>query len=461
MSLNLIGQEQALARLEAALKTSTAEQTELLLLRRSQAVTRYAHGEIHQNVYQDDVQVGVRVVVNGAVARLTVHSLEPDALARTLAQAVATAKLLQPNPLFKSLAGPQADSTGPATAPYFYASVAGQLPQTRADAVREIVAAAEGAGFASFGTYKATVDELAVVNSLGVRAYAPSTTAYLRALFDNGQGTGYADALSRDADELDAAALGRTAAEKCRLNQNQREIAPGDYAVVLEPDCVADMVRFPVGWGLHARAVQDGYSFMIDKLGQRVTGAQVTLWDDARDPRCRPLAIDYEGQPTQRVNLITNGVAEGVVYDSYTASQEPGKTTTGHAYNPFEYGDAVLPANVLMAAGEASISDLVSHLERGLLVTRLHYTHCPDPQRVVATGTTRDGTFLVEDGKIVAAVRNLRFTQSVLELLDTVEELGQAKLCQDWWSQNGMGDINYYVPALRIGRCTFTGVTTF
>lgn len=461
MSLTLIGQERALQLLEDALKTSTADQTEITMLRETQAVTRYASNQIHQNVYQHDVIIGVRVVVNGAVARLVVHSLDRGDIATTIQQAVDTAKLLQANPLFKSLPGVQADSVFGPNAPYFYESVAGQLPQARADAVREIVAAADADGFGAFGTYKTTTNELTVVNSLGVRAYTPSTTAYLRALFDNGEGTGYADALTRDAATLDPQQLGRDAAAKCRRNRNQQEIAAGDYEVVLEPDCVADMVRFPTIYGLHARAVQDGYAFMIDKLGQKVTGDKVTLWDDARDPNCRPLPIDFEGQPTQRVNLITDGVAEGVVYDSYAASQEEGKQTTGHAYNPFEYGDTALASHVIMQSGTASIDALVRNVKRGLLLTRLHYTHCPDPQRVVATGTTRDGTFLIEDGEVVAAVRNLRFTQSILELLDTVEELGQPKLCQDWWSQNGMGDINYYLPALRIGRCTFTGVTTF
>ncbi len=462
MSLPLLGRDRALTILEDALKGSPADQTELTMLTERTAVTRYANNEIHQNVLQENTKVGMRVVVNGAVARSQANSLAPADLAAAIEQAIALAKLLQPNPHFHSLPAPQPDAEGPADAPYFYKSVSEQNPQARADAIRQIIAVADEHGFSCFGTYKTTVTELAVVNSLGVRAYAPNTSAYLRALFDNGEGTGYGDMLNRDAAALDPLAIARTAAEKCRLNRNQITLPLGDYAAVLEPDCVADMVYYPVSYALNARSVQDGRSYLTGKFGQQVTGKLVTWWDDARDPRCMPTAIDYEGMPTRRVNIVTDGIAEGVVYDSYAASQEEGKRSTGHAANPLNGNEGYpYPRNLLMQWGEATTADLVRGMKRGVLMTRMHYTHCPDPARVIATGTTRDGTFLVENGEIVAAVKNMRFTQGIFDLFNTTEAVGQPKVCQDWWCQNGMDDVNYCLPSVRVGKITFTGVTTF
>jgi predicted Zn-dependent protease len=114
-----------------------------------------------------------------------------------------------------------------------------------------------------------------------------------------------------------------------------------------------------------------------------------------------------------------------------------------------------------MPVGKSSVEEMIGNVERGVWVTRFHYTHCPDPKRVIATGTTRDGTFLIEDGKVVGAVKNLRLEMGVLELLSSLQQVGEGKLCQDWWAQNGMASTNYFVPSMRFGSCKFTGVTTF
>jgi predicted Zn-dependent protease len=210
-----------------------------------------------------------------------------------------------------------------------------------------------------------------------------------------------------------------------------------------------------------ARQVLDGQSFMSGRLGERVASEVVSIWDDPTDPRCLPLAIDYEGLPAQRVDMINKGLAKGPVYDSGTA-QEAGTRSTGHASDPFDEFPSGPSANhIAMAAGDTAVQDMVTRVKRGVWVTRFHYTHCPDPKRAIATGTTRDGTFLIMDGEIVGALKNLRLEMSVLDLLSSLQEAGEGKLCQDWWAQNGMATTNYFVPAMRFGRCTFTGMTTF
>jgi PmbA protein len=449
--------------LEAALAASPAEQTEIALLRDHTAITRYANSEIHQNVAQENARAAVRVAVGGATARVFTNDISRAGLIRAAEDGVALARLQAPNPRFHSLPAPDAGAAPDREAPpSYFTSTAELSPEARAEAVGQVIDLARSAGYEAFGAYRSSRGALSVVNSLGVRAHAAYTTAYLKALAESPAGAGFGDSLSRDAAAIDPQAVGAAAVARARLNHDRREIPPGDYAAVFEPNAVADMIHFPASVGLGAREYQDGQSFMSGRLGQTVTGAGVTLWDDPRDPRCMPLAIDAEGMPSVRVPLITGGVAAGVVYDSETAGLEAGRRSTGHAAAPFDDDEGnPAPGHLVMPEGTESSLGLARRMRRGILVTRFHYTHCPDPKRVVATGTTRDGTFLVENGEIVAALRNLRFGMSVLDLLAGVEGQGQGKCCQDWWSMNGMGSAFYYVPALLFSRVTFTGVTTF
>jgi predicted Zn-dependent protease len=202
--------------------------------------------------------------------------------------------------------------------------------------------------------------------------------------------------------------------------------------------------------------MQEGRSFMVGKIGEQIVDPRVSIWDDASDPRGLPLPFDFEGVPKQRVDLIENGVARGVVYDSYRAGKEEGKTSTGHALPaPNSFGP--FPLNTFFGAGDATLEEMIASTERGLYITRFHYTRPVEPTKVVVTGMTRDGTFLIEDGKIACPVRNLRFTQSYLDALNHVDMIGK-----DHRLLSGMGGLGGTVqPALKLGSFAFTGVTEF
>ena len=458
----LIGEAEALSILEDALKGSPADQTELVLSTDSTDVTRYANSEIHQNVSQLNTRLSVRVAVGRTTARVFTNSLRVGDLRRTIAEAVQLTRLQSPNPRFQPLPAPDMGYDMPAKSPQsFFTSTAGLSAQERAEAIGWVIDAAAADGYRAFGAYRSSASELAVVSTTGVRSYASYTTAYLKALVEGSSGTGFSDAYDRDSDRIDSSKVGLDAIRKCRANHDQREIEPGEYEAIFDPNAVADMVRFPAVWGMGARSVLDGQSFMSGMIGERVAGEMVSIWDDPTDPRCLPLAIDYEGIAAQRVDIIDNGVARGPVYDTATAL-EAGTRSTGHSSEPFGDFPAGPEANhIVMPVGEGSVAEMVANVERGVWVTRFHYTHCPDPKRVIATGTTRDGTFLIEQGKVVGALKNLRLEMGVLDLLSSLQQVGEGKLCQDWWAQNGMASTNYFVPSMRFGSCRFTGVTTF
>ena len=458
----LLGEAGALATLEDALRLSRADQTELVLVSDRTEVTRYANSEIHQNVSQLNTRVSVRVAVGQASARAFINSLDRDALIRSIEDATALARMQAPNPSFKSLPVPDMAYGPPESVPQsYFDSTAALSPQARSEAVGIVIDAAAAEGFSAFGAYNSSTAEMAVASSTGIRSYASYTTAYLKALVEGPHGTGFGDALNRDAGLIIPSEVANQAVFKCRANHSQGEIEPGEYEAIFDPNAVADMLRFPAVWGMGARSVLDGQSFLSGRIGERVAGSQVSIWDDPGDPRCLPLAIDYEGLPSRRVDIITEGIAIGPVYDTQTAS-EAGARSTGHAASPFsDFLEGPTADHVIMPVGEATIEQMVSRIRRGVWVTRFHYTHCPDGKRVIATGTTRDGTFLIRDGEIVGALKNLRLEMGVLDLLSTLEEAGAGKLCQDWWAMNGMATNNYFVPTLRFGSCRFIGVTTF
>jgi PmbA protein len=480
---HLLGQAAALNRLEDFLKMVPPKtgQVELVLEREQVAVTRFAHNRIHQNVSNRDVRLWVRAIVGGSVASMACNTLDDAVVRDTIEQALKIARLMpdRQHPGFAMSSGDSGHNTEPGSAGLsfpgqdtpgtpgasFVEATANQTPEDRARTIAELVAPVQEAGLEGYGTYKNVLTELAVANTQGLRSYAAGTSGYLKGLIEtaNGKQAGYADQLSRDVTTLDPLSLARTAIQKCLLNKDQIELGPGEYEAVLEPNTVADLVRFMVIHGCGAQQLQDGRSFMTGRFGEQVTGENINLWEDPASPYSMPFPLDYEGQLARAVPLVSNGRAAGVVYDRVTAARAPGHVSTGQATTPWNNtGDTVpLPQHIVMAGGDKPIEDLIKNVKRGLVITRLHYTHCPDPRRVVATGTTRDGTFLVENGEIVAAVKNMRLTQSVLDMLSTVEELGESKTCQDWWTANGMGITNYYLPALRVGRCTFTGNTTF
>jgi predicted Zn-dependent protease len=268
--------------------------------------------------------------------------------------------------------------------------------------------------------------------------------------------SGYASTTSMDVSDLDAEALGRVALDKALRSREPTDIEPGAYTVILEEEAVADML-FTLGYlGFGALSVQEGRSFMNGHFGERITGENITIWDDGLDPRGLMQPFDYEGVPKQRVTLVERGIARGVVYDSFTAGREADQESTGHSLPaPNTFGP--FPSNLFMAPGVATKAEMLASTERGIWVTRFHYTNPVHPVQTVLTGMTRDGTFLVEDGEIVRPLKNLRFTQSILEAFGRADMVGdQLQLVSSGWGGTGL-----CVPALKIRDFQFTGATQF
>jgi predicted Zn-dependent protease len=450
--------------LERALGWVEADQAEVVLRTGEESLTRYANNAIHQNVAEKSGEARIRAVLGRKVGLACTGDLSEEGIKAAAREAVAIARLQPDNPDFKSLVSkedfeavgaPAAPPAPPAPVPVFAAPRTAEFsPEDRADAVKGIIDRAKSRGLVAAGAYTTAVGEIAIGNTLGVRAHTPLTSASLTAVVMSETGSGYADSHSRDVTRIDPSAVAIEAVEKCLANREPVAIDPGEFEVILEEYAVAELTEYLNYLGFGARSLQEGHSFMSGMLGRKVMDSRVTIHDDGLDPVGNPLPFDLEGVPKQQVTLIDEGVARDVVWDSFTAGREKRtkakgpRRSTGHAMagGPFAQ-------NLFMAAGSAQKQQMVADCERGLLITRFHYVRAVHPTRTVITGMTRDGTFLVEHGKIIGPVKNFRFTQSITEAFSDVRQVGRTRKIQ-----GGMfGAV--VVPAMHLGRFNFTGRT--
>lgn len=453
----MLGEQRIREITHGILAQSRADQTEVSVISGDSQLTRFANNAIHQHVAEVDVQVRVRVVLGKRLGAASTNDIGREALERTLETALTSARQQPENPDFRSL--PPSLPIPPLRA--FSEATASCTPEQRARAVALICGPAAEAGLSAAGALETTLEEYAVANSLGVFAYFPTTLADLRTVIMGDAavgGSGYAASASLDIEEIDSLAIGREAIDKALRSRNPIDIEPGPYAVILEEYAVDDLIGYLNYLSFSALAVQEKRSFMVEKRGQPVASPLVSLWDDGRDPRGLPMPFDFEGVPKQKVEFIAQGIAKDVVYDSYTAGRDVNQTSTGHAL-PAPNPSGPFAWNVFMAEGDASREELVTSVDRGIWVTRLHYVRPVHPLKTIVTGMTRDGTFLIEHGELTRPVKNLRFTQSILEALSKVSRVGREIKVGRSFLEDFLGAIS--VPALRIEEFNFTGTTQF
>jgi predicted Zn-dependent protease len=318
--------------------------------------------------------------------------------------------------------------------------------------VSAICGEAASAGLVAAGAFRTGEHEVAVFNTKGVAAYECGASADVNTVIMGDASSGHAERWTLDVNEIDGDALAAEAIDKAQRSINAHHLEPGEYDVILEEYAVADLMDYFSYLSFSGQAVLEQRSFMAGRIGEKVMGENVSIWDDGTSMLTLPSTFDAEGVARQRVDFIQNGIARGVAWDSYTASQV-GTTSTGHALPAGETFGPV-PGNMFMATGDATKDEMLASTKRGIWVSRFWYTRPVHPMTVVMTGMTRDGTFLIEDGKIVAPVHNLRFTQSYLEAMNNVESIGrEARLL------SGFGTV-CTVPALKVRDWNFTGATT-
>jgi PmbA protein len=428
------------------LSYSQADQTEVLFFGTQGALTRFAVNHIHQNVADEDAQVSIRCVVGKRVGVVNTNELEAANLRATVERASEIARRQPENPEWRSLPGPAPLGRAPA----FSEATAAFTPEARARAVETIIKLAKEKGFEAAGAFETNVQHIAVANSLGVWAYEPRTEAECHAVvMADDNGSGFTQRMCTDAGTFDVEAMAREAVDIADRSRNPIELEIGEYETVLDTYAVAEMLQNLAFMGLNAQAQREGHGPFIGRLGQQVAAPAITLSNDPMNPLTMAASFDFEGQPIQPTTLIDHGMAKAVVSDSFNALLE-GQPNTGNALPaPNTWGPLAL--NLALTAGDQSLEDLIKGVERGIYVTRFHYTNTVHPVKAIFTGMTRDGTFLIEHGELTRPVKSFRFVQGIFEALGDVRGIGrEQRLAKDY--------VPVLAPALRVGAWSFTGV---
>lgn len=442
----LIGPDDVRRIADAALELRGVDGVEVLFVHEWGGLTRFAASSIHQSTWREDTGIRIRVISAGRVGVASTNEFTKEGARRAADSAKEMAEVASPDSMFPGLA-PEAP-TKPSVR--FDADTARTTPEQRAETIRTLVAQSAD-GFHAAGAYDTSAAEVGLVNTEGQFCYAASTQASITTVVSGGEGgSGFAEQLAGSSGEIDAEGVGRRAVGKARESQRPQDLDPGDYDVVLEPPAVATLVAFLAYMGLGGRSLTEGRSCFAGREGEHVAAPTISIYDDALSPDTLGLPFDFEGTPKRRVDLIRDGVFVDAVYDRRSARQV-GKESTGHALPP-PNPEGPFPLNLFMAPGDTSVEEMVAATDRGILVTRFHYSNIVHPKESVITGMTRDGTFLIEGGAVQHPVKNFRFTQSIIEALLSVEKVGRAtSLASEFFFAASR------VPALKIGGFRFTG----
>ena len=430
---------------ERVLALSRADNVDVNVGSFYQGNTRFAANQLSTSGAVENANLAVQSHFGPKHAVVTTNDLSDESLRRVVPQSEALARLAPDDP--ESMPPLPAQRYTPVNA--FFESTANLAPADRARAALAALETTRAAGseVVAAGYLVTSAGAFANANKAGMFAYHRQTSANytLTVRTTDGTGSGWAGADERDWTRLDFRDVATRAIEKARLSRNPVAIEPGRYTVVMEPQAVGDLVQ-TMAFALDARSADEGRSAFANpsggtKIGERVVDARVTIVSDPADPQLLGTPFDGQGLPLGRQVWIENGVLRQLVYSRFWA-QRQNRQPTG------------FPSSVKFAGGDQSTQQLIAGTDRGVLVTRLWYLRQVDPRTILYTGLTRDGTFLIEGGRITRALRNFRFNDSPLFLLNNLEALGPAQRLAGTEAGG-----NIVMPALKSREFNFTSLS--
>jgi predicted Zn-dependent protease len=450
----VLSEQESKAILARALEAANADESDATLISVDQNISRFANSNVHQNMSEISAGLTLRVIVNGSMGVASTSSFDDEEIASTAELAREAARHSDPLQNFSGLYKDHEPLPQLAT---FDRQTASLSPMEKAHDLKVMFERGREAGVLFAGAYLSSAASVATANSHGVNRYTQLTfsDATVIALRDNA--SGYATRCARRASEVNILGLGEEATQKATLALgHNEELEPGAFDVILEPPALAEVFEWMNMIAFTGQAYEDGSSFLVGNLGKQLAGENVTIADDSTDPDFLPFPFDLEGLPKRRVPIIENGVVRGPVLDKAWADRLHMQPTANawHLGSP-EHGSAF---HIDVAGGDATREELIASTKLGIWVTRFNYVNgLLEPKTALMTGTTRDGTFLIRDGQVVARLPNLRWTQSLVEALTRVEGLTKERRRVATWFNMFGGTI---APTVKIRGWNFTGKST-
>jgi predicted Zn-dependent protease len=454
MSYRPLSRDDARTLAERVLSYGKGDETRVTISSTWTGNTRFAANEVTTAGGATNTTVSVTSTIGRRRASAQTNVLDDRSLARTVELAERLARLAPEDPELM----PELGAQQYATVPGFAERTANLSPEARALAAQTVLSSPEVPAnqLAVAGYIEANAGVAAVANSRGVFAYHPGSTVTMSttARTADGTGSGYAGRGSTDWAQIEPRSLGARAVRKALDSRNPQAVEPGQYTVVLEPQAVADVLPLLIG-AMSARSADEGRSPFSKrgggtKIGERVADERVTIYSDPTDPELLTRPFDDEGLPIGRTVWIEKGVLRNLAYTRYWAQQQNATPMGGaSSVGGFGGGGGAGFGGIKMLGGDAGIEELVAGTDRGILVTRFWYIRSLDPRTVLNTGLTRDGTFLIEKGKITRSIKNFRWNESPLFMLNKLDALGKGEQVR----------AGLVVPAMRVRDFTFTSLS--
>jgi len=443
--MTMLSKDEAQALLKKVIALSKAETCEANLNGNTNGNIRTARNSVSTSGVQEDLQLVVQSSYGKRVGTTTINELDDASLEKAVRRSEELAKLAPENPEFMPPLEPQQY----VDAPGWVDATAKITPEFRAKGAADSINASKAKKLVVAGFLQDFSGFQAMQNSKGLFAYYPSTnvnfTVTVRS--EDGTGSGYAAADANDVAEIDTARTSGVAIDKALRSMGAKAIEPGKYTVILEPAASVGLLQF-MGFGFDARQADEGRSFLSkpgggNKKGEKIVDERVSIWSDPAEPGAPTAPWAGDGRPRKKTLFIDKGVVRNLYSSRYWAQK------TNIEAIPF-------PANMVMAGGTASTEDLIKDTKRGLLVTRTWYIRMVDPQTVLLTGLTRDGLFMIEDGKLTFPVKNFRFNESPVIMLNNLDALGKPIRFSDG---DGFGGGASLIPPMRIRDFTFSSLS--
>ncbi|SDL74339.1 Predicted Zn-dependent protease or its inactivated homolog [Daejeonella rubra] len=441
--MSILSKEQAQALLKKVLSYSKADECEVNLSGSDAGNIRYARNSVSTSGGVSSNSLVVSSAFGKKMGVATINEYDDESLRKVVQRAEELAMLAPENPEFVSFMGPQ---TYPESATFVQAT-ADMSPKDRADAVAASLKISKDNNLTAAGFLENNTSYSAMMNSKGLFAYNTSTGVSFNVTLrtEDGKGSGYATKSYNDFKKLDVKAASESAAFKAARSATARAIEPGKYTVILEP--AAGLVLLEnLFFGMDGRQADEGRSFMskpggLTKLGEKLVDERVNIYSDPFNAELPTSTWSGDGRAQEKVNWIENGVMKNLFYSRYWAEKKGVKAVP-------------TPDAVIMAGTDQSLEDLIKSTEKGILVTRLWYIRSVDPQTVLLTGLTRDGTFYIENGEIKFPVKNFRFNESPIIMLNNLEALGKPER-----TVSGESGINALIPPMKIRDFTFSSLS--
>ena len=444
----ILSTEEAKKILEKALSFSKAEGCSLSLNGNDRGNIRYARNSVSTSGEDSNLSLGVNSSFGKRSGSATINEFDDASLEKVVRRAEELANLSPESPEFMESLGPQ---TYGAESKTYSEATAKITPEYRAQVAADSINPAIARDVTAAGYLQDSKGFSAIINNKGLFAYNKNTSADFTVTMrsNDGTGSGWAARDLNDVSQLNAAETSRIAIDKAVMSRNAKAIEPGKYTVILEASASADLIRLMLN--LNARTADEGRSFLSKKgggtkLGEKIVDERVNIYTDPWYDAAPSSPWQGDGQARKKMDLIKNGVVSTLIYDRYWASQKNVEAIPS-------------PGNAIMVGGTASVEDMIKDTAKGVLVTRFWYIRAVDPQTLLFTGLTRDGTFYIENGKIKHPVKNFRFNESPIIMLNNLETLGKSERAVTSEGGGPGGGLNLMIPSMKIRDFTFSSLS--